>query len=187
MSHRMLDWAAAKEAVTTGFDTAANCQEAMRWFKAARMEHECYLTVFFASLQQSFDRALLGLDEVSRQQLLSDQFVEGVQPALNAQLRLTSGTCRLSGKSVQHALPIIPDIEQTILAADFLVSVVSVVDPKRVKLVANYGAARLESYPSTVVRELQARKLLSCNMPSVQSVVEEYPELFTGDDDPFVD
>ncbi|GAA48240.1 gap-Pol polyprotein [Clonorchis sinensis] len=56
----------------------------------------CDLAVFFASLQQSLDRALPGLDGVSRQYLMSDQFVEGVQPALRAQLRLVRATDQLS-------------------------------------------------------------------------------------------
>ncbi|GAA53863.1 gap-Pol polyprotein [Clonorchis sinensis] len=62
--------------------------EGMRRFKVAMMGPGCDPTVFFTSLQQSLDRNLLGLDGVSRQQLLSDQFVEGVQPALGVQLRL---------------------------------------------------------------------------------------------------
>ncbi|GAA52945.1 hypothetical protein CLF_109163 [Clonorchis sinensis] len=56
----------------------------------------CDPTVFFAGLQQSLDRALPGLDGASRHQLLSDQFVEGVQPALGAQLRLARATGQLS-------------------------------------------------------------------------------------------
>ncbi|KER29513.1 hypothetical protein T265_03888 [Opisthorchis viverrini] len=53
------------------------------------------------------------------------------------------------------------------------------------KLVAKYGAVKLQGYSSTGVSELHVRTLKSCNMPSVQYVVEEYSELLTGDEDPF--
>ncbi|GAA55544.1 hypothetical protein CLF_108278 [Clonorchis sinensis] len=46
----------------------------MRRFKTAMMGPGCDPSVIFASRQQSLDRALPGLDEVPRQQLLSDQF-----------------------------------------------------------------------------------------------------------------
>ncbi|TGZ60961.1 hypothetical protein CRM22_008258 [Opisthorchis felineus] len=346
---RKMDWAAAKEALAAEFDTPADRQEAMRRFKTASMGPGCDPTVFFASLQQLLDRALPELDGVSRQQLLSEQFVEGVHPALRAQLRLARATgqlsvehlvhlarelaeaplatlqsqenrdestvedlknkvdqlagqlaaiktesrrharmsrcyrcgmhghwknqcphtrppvhnktldyssfpgwvaisavtqatiqavveidgkkelclidtgagvslrrrgneavckpcalavravggyqlkidglsmhsMRLGDRSVQHEFLISPDIEQTILGADFLRGTESVVDLKRGKLVTKYGAVKLEGYPSTAVNELHVRKLPSCNMPSVQSVVEEYSELFTGEEDPF--
>ncbi|GAA51834.1 hypothetical protein CLF_106870 [Clonorchis sinensis] len=60
-----MDWAAAKEALAAEFDTATDRQEAMRRFKTARMAPGCDPTVFFASLQQSLDRALPGLDGAS--------------------------------------------------------------------------------------------------------------------------
>ncbi|GAA54566.1 hypothetical protein CLF_103966 [Clonorchis sinensis] len=276
---RKMDWAAAKEAPAAELDTAADRQEAMSRFKSARMALGCDPTVFFASLQQSLDLALPALDGASRHQLLSDQFVEGVQPALGAQLRLTRATgqlnverlvhlarelaeatlatfqsqenrqdstvedlknkldqpteqlaavttesrrhartsrcykCGMPGrwrkqcpctrplvhnkileyssfpglgdKSVQHTFLISPDVEQTILGADFLKSTDSVIDLKHGKLVTSYGAVKLEGYPSTAASNLHVRKLPSCNVPSVQSVVKEYSELFTGDEDPF--
>ncbi|GAA56797.1 hypothetical protein CLF_111545, partial [Clonorchis sinensis] len=89
----------------------------------------------------------------------------------------------LRDKSVQQAFLTSPDIQQTILGADFLKSADSAVNLKHGKLVAKYGAVKLEGYPSTAVKELHVRKLPSCNVPSVQSVVEEYSELFTGDED----
>ncbi|GAA57834.1 gap-Pol polyprotein [Clonorchis sinensis] len=97
-----MDWAAAKEALAAEFDTTADRQEAMRRFKTARMAPGCDPTVFFAGLQQSLDRALPGLDGASRHQLLSDQFVEGVQPALGAQLRLARATGQLSVERLVH-------------------------------------------------------------------------------------
>ncbi|GAA51745.1 hypothetical protein CLF_106728 [Clonorchis sinensis] len=41
---------------------------------------------------------------------------------------------------------------------------------------------KLEGYPNTAVSELHVRKLPSCNVPSAQSVVGEYSELFAGDE-----
>ncbi|GAA50446.1 gap-Pol polyprotein, partial [Clonorchis sinensis] len=67
-----------------------------------RMEPGCDPTVFFASLRQSLDRALPGLDGASRHRLISDQFVEGVQPALGAQLRLARATGQLSVEELVH-------------------------------------------------------------------------------------
>ncbi|GAA56944.1 normocyte-binding protein 1 [Clonorchis sinensis] len=99
---RKMDWAAAKEARAAEFDTTADRQEAMRRFKTARMAPGCDPTVFFAGLQQSLDRAFPGLDGASRHQLLSDQFVEGVQPALGAQLRLARATGQLSVEQLVH-------------------------------------------------------------------------------------
>ncbi|GAA52417.1 hypothetical protein CLF_108015 [Clonorchis sinensis] len=52
-------------------------------------------------------------------------------------------------KSVQHTFLISPDIEQTILGADFLKSTDSAIDLKQGKLVTSYGAVKLEGYPST--------------------------------------
>ncbi|GAA55541.1 gap-Pol polyprotein [Clonorchis sinensis] len=99
---RKMDWTVAKEALAAEFDTAADRQEAVRRFKTARMAPGCDPTVFFASQQQSFDRALPGPDEVSRRQLLSDQFVEGVRPALGAPLRLARATGQLSVERLVH-------------------------------------------------------------------------------------
>ncbi|GAA50626.1 ephrin type-B receptor 4, partial [Clonorchis sinensis] len=99
---RKVDWVAAKEVVAAEFHTTADHQEAMRRFKTARMAPGCDLTVFFASLQQSLDRALPGLDRVSRHQLLSYQFVESVQPELGAQLRLARATDQLSVEELVH-------------------------------------------------------------------------------------
>ncbi|GAA56163.1 gap-Pol polyprotein, partial [Clonorchis sinensis] len=99
---RKMDWAAAKEALAAEFDATAYRQESTRRFKTARMAPGCEPTVFFASLQQSLDRALPGLDGASRHQLLSDQFVEGVQPALGAQLRLARATGQLSVERLVH-------------------------------------------------------------------------------------
>ncbi|GAA49807.1 hypothetical protein CLF_103624 [Clonorchis sinensis] len=67
-----------------------------------RMGSGCNLTVFFASLRQSLDGALSGLDTGSRQQLLTEQFAEGLQPALGAQLRLAKTTGQLSMKELLH-------------------------------------------------------------------------------------
>ncbi|KER26334.1 hypothetical protein T265_14019, partial [Opisthorchis viverrini] len=89
---RKVGWVAAKEAPAAGFDTPADRQDTIRRFKTSRMGPGCDPTVFFASLQQSLDRALPGPDGVSLQQLLSDQFVEGMQPALGAHLRLAGVT-----------------------------------------------------------------------------------------------
>ncbi|GAA56239.1 gap-Pol polyprotein [Clonorchis sinensis] len=302
-----MDWAAPKEALAAEFDTTADRQKAVRRLKTARMAPGCVTTVFVGSLQQSFDRALPGLDGVPHHQLLSDQFVEGVQPALGAQLRLARATgqlsveelagelaeaplatlqsqetrdsspvdelqtrvdqhaeqpaagktesrrhartsraltqdtiqavieingerelclidtragvslrrrgnqaerrpcvlavravceyrlrfdglsihsIRLGNKSVQHTFLISPDIEQTILGADFLKSTGSVIDLKQEKLVTSYGAVKLEGYPGIAVDNLHVLKPPSCNVPSVQSVVKEYSELFTDDEDP---
>ncbi|KER26539.1 hypothetical protein T265_06257 [Opisthorchis viverrini] len=88
---------------------------------------------------------------------------------------------RESDKSVHHAFLISPHIKQTILGEDFLMGTDSVVDLKQGKLVTGYCAIELEGYPSTVLSELHVRKLPSFNVPSVQSVVKEYSELFTGD------
>ncbi|KER23166.1 hypothetical protein T265_08896 [Opisthorchis viverrini] len=93
---RKMDWAAAKEVLAAEFDTPADRQEAMRRFKTARMAPGSDPTVFFAGLQQLLDRALTTLDGVSRHQLLSDQSVEGVQPAIGVQLRLARATGQLS-------------------------------------------------------------------------------------------
>ncbi|GAA50252.1 gap-Pol polyprotein [Clonorchis sinensis] len=93
---------------------------------------------------------------------------------------LSMHSIRLGDKSVQHTFLISPDIEQTILGADFLKSTDSVIDLKQGKLVTSYGAVKLEGYPGTAVSNLHVRKLPSCNVPSVQSVVKEYSELFTG-------
>ncbi|GAA49494.1 gap-Pol polyprotein [Clonorchis sinensis] len=68
----------------------------MRRFKTARMSPGSNPTVFPDSLRESSDRALPGLDRASCQKLLSDQFVEGVQPALGAQLRLAGAAGQLS-------------------------------------------------------------------------------------------
>ncbi|GAA55920.1 histone H2A [Clonorchis sinensis] len=68
----------------------------------ARMAPGCDPTVFFASLQQSLDRVLPGLDGASRHQLPSNQFVEGVQPALGVQLRLARATGQLSVERLVH-------------------------------------------------------------------------------------
>ncbi|GAA49725.1 gap-Pol polyprotein [Clonorchis sinensis] len=74
----------------------------MRRFKTVRMAPGCDLTVFFASLQKSSDLALPGLDRASRHQLLSDQFVEGAQPALGARLRLARAASQLSVEHLVH-------------------------------------------------------------------------------------
>ncbi|GAA55150.1 hypothetical protein CLF_107028 [Clonorchis sinensis] len=229
-----MDWAAAKEALSTEFDTRAERQKSMRRFKTTRMEPGCEPTVFFASPQVSLDWALPGLDRMSRQQLLSDQFVECVQPALRAHLRavtqatiqavfkidgkrelcsIDTGTaaslrrrgkqaeCKpdalamravggyrqkidglsihsmcLGDKSVQRAFLISPGMEQTNLEQIFT--------PTQGILVTKYGAVKLAGYLNTAVSELRVRKIPSCRAPSVQSVVEEYSELFTGDEDP---
>ncbi|GAA57522.1 gap-Pol polyprotein, partial [Clonorchis sinensis] len=81
---REMDWAAAKEAFAAEFDTMADHQEAMRRFKTARMAPGCDPTVLSASLQQSLDWALPGLNGASRHQLLSDQFVEEEQTGFNS-------------------------------------------------------------------------------------------------------
>ncbi|GAA53803.1 hypothetical protein CLF_111182 [Clonorchis sinensis] len=75
----------------------------MRRFKTASIEPGHGSTVFFANLQQSLDRALLGLDGVPRQQVLSDQFVKGVQPTLRVHLRLARATGQLS---VEELVPL---------------------------------------------------------------------------------
>ncbi|GAA56619.1 gap-Pol polyprotein, partial [Clonorchis sinensis] len=98
---------------------------------------------------------------------------------------LSMHSMRLDDTSVQHTSQISPDIEQTILGADFLKSTDSVIDLRHGKLVTSYGAVKLEGYPSTAASNLHVRKLPSCDVPSVQSVVKEYSELFTGDEDPF--
>ncbi|GAA54960.1 gap-Pol polyprotein [Clonorchis sinensis] len=98
---------------------------------------------------------------------------------------LSMHSIRLGDKSLQHTFLISPDIEETILGADFLRSTDSVVDLKQGKLVTRFGAVKLEDYPSTTISKLHVRKLPSCNLLSVQSVVREYSELFTGDEDPF--
>ncbi|GAA57764.1 hypothetical protein CLF_113171, partial [Clonorchis sinensis] len=110
------------------------------------------------SIQRSFYRPLPGLEGVSRQQLLPDYFVKGVQPALGSQWRLAEATGQLSMGQLVHLLG---------------------------NLVTKYGAVKLEGYPSAAVSRLNARKLPSCNVPSVRSVVEEYSELSSGDEDPF--
>ncbi|GAA53049.1 hypothetical protein CLF_109412 [Clonorchis sinensis] len=69
-----MDWAPAEEALAVEFDTTIGRQEATRGLKTTRMKPGCDPTVFFASLQQSLDRALPGLDGVLHQQLLSDSW-----------------------------------------------------------------------------------------------------------------
>ncbi|KER30657.1 hypothetical protein T265_13145 [Opisthorchis viverrini] len=103
---RKMDWAAAKEVLAAELDTPVDRQEAMRRFKTARMAPGSDPTVFFAGLQQLLDRALPTLGGVSRHQLLSDQFVEGVQPALGAQLRLARATGQLSVEELTDCLSI---------------------------------------------------------------------------------
>ncbi|GAA52028.1 hypothetical protein CLF_107242 [Clonorchis sinensis] len=55
-----------------------------------------------SSIAQSLDWAFPGLDGASRQQLLSNQFFQGVQSALNAQLRLARATGELGVEEVVH-------------------------------------------------------------------------------------
>ncbi|KER19435.1 hypothetical protein T265_15541, partial [Opisthorchis viverrini] len=74
------------------FDTQADRQQAMGRTKTAMMGPGCDPTVFFASLQQALDGALLQLDGVLRHLLLSDHSVEGVQPSPRARLRLATAT-----------------------------------------------------------------------------------------------
>ncbi|GAA47159.1 gap-Pol polyprotein [Clonorchis sinensis] len=85
----------------------------MRRFKTARMEPGCDPTVFFASLQKLLDRALPGLDGVSRQQLSHDQFVQGLQLALRAYLRLARANGQLS---VQHVVHLARELAEAPLA-----------------------------------------------------------------------
>ncbi|GAA54129.1 gap-Pol polyprotein [Clonorchis sinensis] len=101
--HRKMHWKEAyKEALAVESDTTADRQEAMRRFKTARMASGCDPTVFFASLQQPLDRAFPKLDGALRHRLLSDQFVEGVQPALGVQLRVAGATGQLSVEQLMH-------------------------------------------------------------------------------------
>ncbi|GAA53063.1 hypothetical protein CLF_109465 [Clonorchis sinensis] len=65
-------------------------------------------------LQQSLNRALPEPDGVSRNQLLSDQFVEGVQPALGVRLRLARASGRLS---VEHLVHLARELAEAPLAA----------------------------------------------------------------------
>ncbi|KER28597.1 hypothetical protein T265_04640 [Opisthorchis viverrini] len=53
-------------------------------------------------LRRPLDRALPELDGVSRHQLLSDRFIESVQPALSAQLRLARATSQLGVEDLVH-------------------------------------------------------------------------------------
>ncbi|GAA56632.1 DNA-directed RNA polymerase III subunit RPC10 [Clonorchis sinensis] len=76
------------------------------------------------------------------------------------------------------------DIKSEIIQAGFLESAEFVVDLKWGKLMTKYGSAKLEGYSSTAVNELHVRGLLNCNVPSVRYVVEEYSELFIGDEAP---
>ncbi|GAA54194.1 gap-Pol polyprotein [Clonorchis sinensis] len=96
-----MDWAASKKALAAEFDKPADRQETMRLFKTATMGHGCDPSVFFASLQQSLDLALPGLDRdwtasVSRLPLSRLGQPGSVQPALRAQLRLARATGQLS-------------------------------------------------------------------------------------------
>ncbi|GAA57254.1 gap-Pol polyprotein, partial [Clonorchis sinensis] len=168
-------------------------------------------------LQQSLDQALPGLDGASRQQLLTDQFVEGVQPALAAQLRLARATGQLS---VEHLVHLARELAEAPLATfqsqeNRQDSTVGDLEDKVDQLAAVKTESRKHARTSRCYKcsmpghwrnqcprtrplvhnkileyssfpgELQVRKLPSCNVPSVQSVVEEYSELFTGDEDPF--
>ncbi|GAA47927.1 hypothetical protein CLF_100975 [Clonorchis sinensis] len=89
---------------------------------------------------------------------------------------------------------IIPDIEQAVLilfkifsdfSSDIFNSTDSLIDLKQGKLETKCGTVKLEGYSSTAVSELHVRKLPSCNVKSVKSVVDEYSELLMSDADMF--
>ncbi|GAA48686.1 gap-Pol polyprotein [Clonorchis sinensis] len=70
--------------------------------ETARMGPRWDPTMFYAIPQQPLDRALPGLEGVSRQQLLFHQFIEAAQPAPGSQLRLVTATGQLSVKRLVH-------------------------------------------------------------------------------------
>ncbi|GAA47612.1 hypothetical protein CLF_100580 [Clonorchis sinensis] len=92
----------SRKAFAAEFEKPVHPQEGMRQFKMARVGRGCGPTAFSASLQQWLDRALPGLDAVFRQQLLSDQFVGGLQPALGAHLRSARANGQLSMDELVH-------------------------------------------------------------------------------------
>ncbi|KAA3677052.1 uncharacterized protein DEA37_0001247 [Paragonimus westermani] len=83
-----MEWAAAKETLVAAFDSPADRQEAMRRFKAARLGQGADPSVFATTLQGLLDRALPGLDQESRRQLLTEQFIEGLPMEVRDQVRI---------------------------------------------------------------------------------------------------
>ncbi|GAA55548.1 gap-Pol polyprotein, partial [Clonorchis sinensis] len=77
---------------------------------------------------------------------LAVRAVDGSRPKYD---RLSMRKIRLGDKSVQHAFLISPDVEQTILGADFLKSADSLVGLMQGTLMTKYGAVKLEGCPST--------------------------------------
>ncbi|GAA47895.1 hypothetical protein CLF_100939 [Clonorchis sinensis] len=80
-SLRKMDWAATKGALAAEFGHTERPPGGYEEVQNGQDGHGCDKTVFFATLQQSLGRALPELDGVLCQQLLSDRFVESVQPA----------------------------------------------------------------------------------------------------------
>ncbi|KAA3676503.1 uncharacterized protein DEA37_0012200 [Paragonimus westermani] len=66
----------------------ADCQEAMRRFKGARLGPGGDALVYAMSLWAALSRALSQLDQDSEQRLLTAQFLDGVPPTVRDQLRV---------------------------------------------------------------------------------------------------
>ncbi|KER23827.1 hypothetical protein T265_08372 [Opisthorchis viverrini] len=96
-SPRKMDGAAAIETFAAEFDTQADRQEAMRRFKTAKIS-PISDTTRVAVVGSRF----AGTGSRSRHQLLSDQFVGGVQPLLGTQLRLAKATGQLCLEELTH-------------------------------------------------------------------------------------
>ncbi|KER25102.1 hypothetical protein T265_07390 [Opisthorchis viverrini] len=102
---------------TSELDTTTDRQQAMEWFKVARMGPGYDSAVFLVSLQQWVDRTSPGMGRVSRQQLRSGQFVEGVQSALGIQLRSAGHTADFSKISLRPWVlrrPVLETLEESV-------------------------------------------------------------------------
>ena len=92
-----MEWAAAKDALIAGFDTAVDRQEAMRQFWSARFAGDADPLAFAVSLKRWLSRALPGMDEEAARQLLTNQFLEAmpVDVRLNLKIATIGRNCHL--------------------------------------------------------------------------------------------